>query len=31
LSSGQVVRAVAGFDATFSTPKSLSVWWGAHR
>ena len=26
-SSGQVVRAVAGFDATFSAPKSLSVWW----
>jgi conjugative relaxase-like TrwC/TraI family protein len=27
LSSGRVVRAVAGFDATFSAPKSLSVWW----
>jgi conjugative relaxase-like TrwC/TraI family protein len=27
LSSGKVVRAVAGFDATFSAPKSLSVWW----
>jgi len=26
-SSGTVVRAVAGFDATFSAPKSLSVWW----
>jgi conjugative relaxase-like TrwC/TraI family protein len=26
-SSGHVVRAVAGFDATFSAPKSLSVWW----
>jgi conjugative relaxase-like TrwC/TraI family protein len=25
---GRVVRAVAGFDATFSAPKSLSVWWG---
>ena len=25
--SGKVVRAVAGFDATFSAPKSLSVWW----
>jgi len=25
--NGQVVRAVAGFDATFSAPKSLSVWW----
>jgi conjugative relaxase-like TrwC/TraI family protein len=24
---GSVVRAVAGFDATFSAPKSLSVWW----
>ncbi len=21
------MRAVAGFDATFSAPKSLSVWW----
>jgi conjugative relaxase-like TrwC/TraI family protein len=27
LSSGRVVRAVAGFDATFSAPKSVSVWW----
>jgi conjugative relaxase-like TrwC/TraI family protein len=27
-SNGQVVRAVAGFDATFSAPKSVSVWWG---
>ena len=25
--NGAVVRAVAGFDATFSAPKSLSVWW----
>ncbi len=25
--SGKTVRAVAGFDATFSAPKSLSVWW----
>ena len=25
--SGKVRRAVAGFDATFSAPKSLSVWW----
>jgi conjugative relaxase-like TrwC/TraI family protein len=25
---GRVVRAVSGFDATFSAPKSLSVWWG---
>ena len=25
--SGKMVRAVAGFDATFSAPKSLSVWW----
>jgi conjugative relaxase-like TrwC/TraI family protein len=24
---GGVVRAVSGFDATFSAPKSLSVWW----
>ena len=24
---GRVVRAVSGFDATFSAPKSLSVWW----
>jgi conjugative relaxase-like TrwC/TraI family protein len=27
LANGTVVRAVAGFDATFSAPKSLSVWW----
>jgi conjugative relaxase-like TrwC/TraI family protein len=27
LVSGRVVRAVAGFDATFSAPKSVSVWW----
>ena len=26
-SSGRRVRAVAGFDATLSAPKSLSVWW----
>jgi conjugative relaxase-like TrwC/TraI family protein len=25
--NGGVVRAVSGFDATFSAPKSLSVWW----
>ena len=25
---GRVVPAVAGFDATFSAPKSLSAWWG---
>lgn len=25
---GRLIRAVAGFDATFSAPKSLSVWWG---
>ena len=25
--NGHLVRAVAGFDATFSAPKSLSVWW----
>jgi conjugative relaxase-like TrwC/TraI family protein len=24
---GRVVSAVAGFDATFSAPKSVSVWW----
>lgn len=24
---GRVVHAVAGFDATFSSPKSVSVWW----
>ena len=27
LGSGRVLRAVAGFDATFSAPKSVSVWW----
>jgi conjugative relaxase-like TrwC/TraI family protein len=27
LADGSTVRAVAGFDATFSAPKSLSVWW----
>ena len=25
---GKLIQAVAGFDATFSAPKSLSVWWG---
>src|SRR4051812_4019730 len=25
--NGRLRRAVAGFDATFSAPKSLSVWW----
>ena len=25
--TGAAVRAVAGFDATFSAPKSVSVWW----
>ncbi len=24
---GRVIKAVSGFDATFSAPKSLSVWW----
>jgi len=24
---GKVISAVSGFDATFSAPKSLSVWW----
>ena len=27
LGGGRVLRAVAGFDATFSAPKSVSVWW----
>ena len=27
LANGKVVKAVAGFDATVSAPKSLSVWW----
>jgi conjugative relaxase-like TrwC/TraI family protein len=27
MADGKVVRAVAGFDATFSAPKSVSVWW----
>jgi conjugative relaxase-like TrwC/TraI family protein len=27
MADGRPVRAVAGFDATFSAPKSLSVWW----
>ena len=27
LADGRTVRAVAGFDATFSAPKSLSIWW----
>ena len=33
-SDGRAVKAVSGFDATFSAPKSLSVWWaltGDHR
>lgn len=25
---GTVVKAVAGYDATFSAPKSVSTWWG---
>ena len=25
--NGKVMRAVSGYDATFSAPKSLSVWW----
>jgi conjugative relaxase-like TrwC/TraI family protein len=25
---GTIIRAVAGYDATFSAPKSVSVWWG---
>lgn len=31
LASGTVVKAVAGFDATFSAPKSLSVLWALTR
>jgi len=27
LATGKVIRAVAGFDATLSAPKSLSAWW----
>jgi conjugative relaxase-like TrwC/TraI family protein len=27
LADGRVVRAVSGFDATVSAPKSLSAWW----
>jgi conjugative relaxase-like TrwC/TraI family protein len=27
-SKGRLIPAVAGFDATFSAPKSVSVWWG---
>ena len=27
MANGTVIRAVAGFDATFSAPKSVSVWW----
>jgi conjugative relaxase-like TrwC/TraI family protein len=26
-SKGKLIPAVAGFDATFSAPKSVSVWW----
>ena len=26
-SDGRLIKAVSGFDATFSAPKSLSVWW----
>ena len=25
---GTVIKAVAGYDATFSAPKSVSAWWG---
>ena len=25
---GTLIRAVAGYDATFSAPKSVSLWWG---
>jgi conjugative relaxase-like TrwC/TraI family protein len=27
LADGRVIRAVSGFDATFSAPKSVSAWW----
>ena len=27
MADGRVIGAVAGFDATFSAPKSVSVWW----
>ena len=27
MTDGRTVRAVSGFDATFSAPKSVSVWW----
>ena len=27
MADGRTVRAVSGFDATFSAPKSVSVWW----
>jgi conjugative relaxase-like TrwC/TraI family protein len=30
-SKGKLIPAVAGFDATFSAPKSVSVWWGLTR
>ncbi|MBA3289469.1 MAG: relaxase domain-containing protein [Acidimicrobiia bacterium] len=26
-SDGRMIKAVSGFDATFSAPKTLSVWW----
>ena len=29
--NGKVIHAVAGFDATFSAPKSLSVSWASRR
>ncbi|MCP4383138.1 MAG: relaxase domain-containing protein [Hyphomicrobiales bacterium] len=29
--NGRAIRAVAGFDATFSAPKSVSTWWGLTR
>ena len=25
---GELIKAVAGYDATFSAPKSVSLWWG---
>lgn len=26
--NGRLIKAVSGFDCTFSAPKSVSVWWG---
>lgn len=29
--NGKVIRAVSGYDGTFSAPKSVSAWWGLTR